>query len=158
MPVIDGWQLSRMIRKNIGRDIPIIMVSANNRNERIIASGIKDENYLMKPIVVPVLLNKIAAALHLKWILLKSSTKGIAKNEIKQTKLQQENLPPHTDREDLKKMGEIGHVLAIRDKLNLLKDHNQQYEPFVNLLMPSIRRFEIKTFMTLLSEIENETY
>ncbi|NVK20328.1 MAG: response regulator [Methylocystaceae bacterium] len=156
MPKINGWQLSRMIRKNIGHDIPIMMISANNRNERIIASGIKDEFYLMKPIVVPVLLEKIASILQLEWIV--QHKQGLQDTHVisGSTKPTRDNMPPHTDREELKRLGEIGHVIAIRKKLEFLQNNNKQYDPFVEYLMPSIQRFEIKAFMTLLTEIENE--
>ncbi|MCG8494111.1 MAG: ATP-binding protein, partial [Sneathiellales bacterium] len=156
MPRIDGWQLSRRIRKKIGRDIPIIMISANNRNERVLTAGIKDEFYLMKPIVVGVLLEKIASILQLTWITRNKSSQDTNGLRDRSLQLKKENLPPVTDRQNLRELAEIGHVLGIRDKLTSIKKHSEQYAPFVDYLMPSIQRFEIKAFLTLLAEIENE--
>lgn len=158
MPEIDGWQLSRMIRKHIGEDIPIVMISANNRNERIISAGIKDEFYLMKPIVVSILLEKISSILQLDWIYPTKQVEDtiLPKRDFKH--LATRHLPPRAELSNLRRLGDIGHVLAIRDKLNEMQESNPLYIPFVDYLMPSIQRFEIKAFITLLSEIENEQF
>ncbi len=154
MPQLDGWQLSRIIRKNISKDMPIIMISANNRNERIIAAGLKDEHYLMKPVIVPVLLEKISSVLHLNWIHEKQTRDEISR-PLSERQFSPQNLPDQMALDELKRLGEIGHITAIKKKLEDLQKQDIQYKPFIAYVLPIIQRFEINKFMTVLSELND---
>nr|WP_321782996.1 ATP-binding protein [Burkholderia pyrrocinia] len=70
MPVMDGYETSRLIRERRISDAPIMLLSANafaDDRERAIAIGCDD--YLVKPVQVPVLLDKLAALLKLEWVM-----------------------------------------------------------------------------------------
>ncbi|MBN3727508.1 hybrid sensor histidine kinase/response regulator [Burkholderia sp. Ac-20379] len=68
MPDMDGYETSRLIRERRISSAPIMLLSANafaDDRERAIAIGCDD--YLVKPVQVPVLLDKLAALLRLEW-------------------------------------------------------------------------------------------
>lgn len=71
MPIMDGLEAARKIRNDqsgdIDRDIPIIAVTAHalkGDKERFLLSGMND--YVSKPIDMPLLLSKIESILHLQ--------------------------------------------------------------------------------------------
>ncbi|GLZ17088.1 response regulator [Burkholderia plantarii] len=69
MPEMDGYETSRLIRERRISDAPIMLLSANafaDDRERAIAIGCDD--YLVKPVQVPVLLDKLAALLRVTWV------------------------------------------------------------------------------------------
>ncbi|WP_414442453.1 ATP-binding protein [Burkholderia sp. 22PA0106] len=68
MPDMDGYETSRLIRERRISSAPIMLLSANafaDDRERAIAIGCDD--YLVKPVQVPVLLDKLAALLRIEW-------------------------------------------------------------------------------------------
>ncbi|MCY0385877.1 ATP-binding protein [Robbsia sp. Bb-Pol-6] len=68
MPVMDGFEASRLIRQNRLSAAPILVLSANafdGDRSRGAAAGCDD--YLAKPVRVPLLLEKIASLLRLEW-------------------------------------------------------------------------------------------
>ncbi|WP_392387812.1 ATP-binding protein [Burkholderia gladioli] len=70
MPAMDGYETSRLIRERRISAAPIMLLSANafaDDRERAIAIGCDD--YLVKPVQVPVLLDKLAALLELEWVM-----------------------------------------------------------------------------------------
>nr|BFE95784.1 hypothetical protein GCM10020185_63200 [Pseudomonas brassicacearum subsp. brassicacearum] len=69
MPTMDGWETSRLIRRNALSTAPIIVISANAFNderERSLASACND--YLAKPVHTPELLERIQKQLDLHWL------------------------------------------------------------------------------------------
>ncbi len=69
MPTMDGWETSRLIRRNALSTAPIIVISANAFNderERSLASACND--YLAKPVHTPELLERIQQQLDLHWL------------------------------------------------------------------------------------------
>ncbi|MGI4861852.1 MAG: ATP-binding protein [Janthinobacterium lividum] len=68
MPVMDGFEASRLIRQHRLSEAPILVLSANafdGDRSRGAAAGCND--YLAKPVRVPLLLEKIATLLRLEW-------------------------------------------------------------------------------------------
>ncbi|MGH8780250.1 hybrid sensor histidine kinase/response regulator [Paraburkholderia sp.] len=69
MPAMDGFEASRLIRDNHLSAAPILILSANafaDDREKGTAAGCDD--YLAKPLHLPLLLDKLAALLRLQWI------------------------------------------------------------------------------------------
>ncbi|AOJ06983.1 ATP-binding protein [Burkholderia mayonis] len=77
MPDMDGYETSRLIREHRISTAPIMLLSANafaDDRERAIAIGCDD--YLVKPVQVPVLLDKLAALLRIEWIMAGTANAG----------------------------------------------------------------------------------
>jgi len=69
MPLMDGYETSRLIRENQLSAAPVVLLSANafaDDRERAGASGCA--GYLAKPLQVNLLLDKLAQLLALEWI------------------------------------------------------------------------------------------
>ncbi|RKP57865.1 ATP-binding protein [Pararobbsia silviterrae] len=69
MPAMDGYEASQLIRSNQLSNAPILILSANafadDREKGAIAGS---DDYLAKPVHIPLLLDKIASLLALEWI------------------------------------------------------------------------------------------
>jgi CheY-like chemotaxis protein len=69
MPSMDGFEASKLIRQHRLSEAPILILSANafaGDLEKGTAAGCDD--YLAKPIHLPLLLDKVAALLKLEWL------------------------------------------------------------------------------------------
>ncbi|WP_429469262.1 response regulator [Paraburkholderia sp. WSM4175] len=69
MPLLDGWETARLLRANLMSNAPIIVVSANafdKGGEN--AAGIRNEDFLVKPVNVVELLELIRERLNLQWV------------------------------------------------------------------------------------------
>jgi len=69
MPVLGGWETAKLLRKNKMTNVPIIIISAD-ANERMQnpETDVLNEDFLVKPVDLNLLLNKIGDKLGLKWI------------------------------------------------------------------------------------------
>lgn len=69
MPMLGGWETAKLLRKNKITNVPIIIISAD-ANERMQnpETDVLNEDFLVKPVDLNLLLNKIGDKLGLKWI------------------------------------------------------------------------------------------
>ena len=69
MPMLGGWETAKLLRKNKITNVPIIIISAD-ANERMHnpETDVLNEDFLVKPVDLNLLLNKIGDKLGLKWI------------------------------------------------------------------------------------------
>jgi FOG: CheY-like receiver len=92
MPEMDGWALARRL-KEVAANTPIIMVSADAREGNAEERGKLVDDYVVKPVKVSNLLEKIAANLDLDW----RYADEIRRQKINlKTELSAEDLPPPT--------------------------------------------------------------
>ncbi len=69
MPEMDGYETSRLIRERQLSAAPIVLLSANAfADDRERATMIGCDDYLIKPLQVPLLLDKLASLMKLEWI------------------------------------------------------------------------------------------
>ncbi|MGE8538578.1 MAG: ATP-binding protein [Acinetobacter sp.] len=68
MPMLGGWETAKLLRKNKMTNVPIIIISAD-ANERMLnpETDVLNEDFLVKPVDLNLLLNKIGDKLGLKW-------------------------------------------------------------------------------------------
>ena len=117
MPLMDGWELAERLRES-GVDVPIFMLSGNaiedHRDE--MSSRLHDE-YLIKPVRLEGLLEKIGAALALEW--------RYAGEEPREPEEPLEGtLPASSDLEDLVAMAKIGYLRGVQQKLEALEQEH----------------------------------
>ncbi|MGE8560579.1 MAG: ATP-binding protein [Acinetobacter sp.] len=69
MPMLGGWETAKLLRKNKITNVPIIIISAD-ANERMQnpETDVLNEDFLVKPVDLNLLLNKIGDKLGLTWI------------------------------------------------------------------------------------------
>ncbi|AWB68668.1 hybrid sensor histidine kinase/response regulator [Saccharobesus litoralis] len=119
MPEIDGWQMAKQVRE-LGYDMPIIMVSANARE----VSGNKQKDnyhndYMAKPINLDALLGKIGHWLNLEW-----QYQFI--NDDKQELMSSQQEKPPVDPQQYQKLielADIGYLTGISEQLNEIKQN-----------------------------------
>jgi CheY-like chemotaxis protein len=69
MPEMDGYETGRLIRERQLSAAPIVLLSANAfADDRERATMIGCDDYLVKPLQVPLLLDKLASLMKLEWI------------------------------------------------------------------------------------------
>ena len=76
MPMLGGWETAKILRKNKITNVPIIIISAD-ANERMQnpETDVLNEDFLVKPVDLNLLLNKVGDKLGLKWIQQKDAVK-----------------------------------------------------------------------------------
>ncbi len=123
MPCVDGWELAARIRKAKIKT-PIMMLSANaiedHRDE--MTSRLHDE-YLIKPIRLEILLEKIGSLLNLDWIYDQSEISAPKRPMIKAPK--PTPLPLQEDLDELISLAQIGYLNGVLEKLEaMMKSDN----------------------------------
>jgi signal transduction histidine kinase/FixJ family two-component response regulator len=122
MPLMDGWELATRLRE-AGIGAPIIMLSGNaiedHRSELV--SRLHDE-YLIKPVRLENLLDKLGTALKIKWEHQAPSTeKADSTKAIRKTP---SRLPSNEDLEELISMAKIGYLNGVLEKLEAFEAAN----------------------------------
>jgi CheY-like chemotaxis protein len=121
MPGMDGWETARHLRESSARRIPIIMISADPRqnNQRDAAAG-HHEAYLMKPLRLPALLDSMKQHMELQWI--HDGTALPLRMPFSLGDLSAEQIPPPAHLARLGQLGQIGHIrgiLAMLDEIGI---------------------------------------
>ncbi len=117
MPLMDGWTLAGRLRET-GFDGPIIMVSGNaiEDHRRELASRLHSD-YMIKPVRLAELLEKIGAALKLEW----SDQPSEAATEASPVQAEQGAPPDPADLEELRRMAVIGYLDGVQRKLDAME-------------------------------------
>ncbi|TVT52464.1 MAG: response regulator [Sedimenticola thiotaurini] len=119
MPLMDGWELAQRLRSR-SVDAPIFMLSGNaiETQREELTSRLHNE-YLIKPINLESLLEKIGAALNLEWVFdmdaVDASQKILAISEV------EESAPQRADLDELISMAKIGYLNGVLEKLDELE-------------------------------------
>jgi len=173
MPVLDGWEVARALRGR-GHDHPrIIMISANAgdyspASER---AALLD-GFLLKPIDVHRLLDRIEAVLRLEWIcetaaarppvlppdLLTADDFGLAAaaRGNSATTLDGGAVPARGDLDTLIEFGRRGDLDAVDAKLREIENEDSGCGDFVARLRPLVRGFEVHRLMKALEDLRND--
>ncbi|HTH62681.1 MAG TPA: ATP-binding protein [Paraburkholderia sp.] len=110
MPEMDGYETSRLIRERQLSAAPILLLSANAfADDRERAAAIGCDDYLVKPLQVPLLLDKLAALLKLEWI--------VANAPVEAPQASGARLPQSL-RARLKKLLDMGYVQGVIEQLD----------------------------------------
>ncbi len=157
MPVLGGWETAKLLRKNKITNVPIIIISAD-ANERMQnpETDVLNEDFLVKPVDLNLLLNKIGDKLGVKWIHQHQTdeqpeiyipiqnnineiidTFQMAPSFIKPTNLQDAlaQLEQHLS---------IGYIRGAKQQLAQCKQHFDQYQNLWLEIEQDIQHFDFK--------------
>ena len=149
MPEMDGWALARQL-KEAASNTPIIMVSADAREGNAEERAQLVDDYVVKPVKVNNLLEKIAANLDLNW----RYTDEIRRQKINtKTKLTPDDMPPANDLDDIKRLAEIGFAKGIKTKLDELEANNLASQFFISHIKDLVKGFEFKKIIKLVGDL-----
>ena len=152
MPGISGWQVAQELRATPSlKGLRIIFVSANaHENVATGESGRVYDAFVMKPVDVHTLLDRVGELLGLEWQYeadkadIALATEPAANSE--------PALPEHSRHhlDDLYRLGRIGHVRGIHAKLAEMAAEHPSNEPVASHLRALVANFELKRYMTVL--------
>jgi signal transduction histidine kinase/CheY-like chemotaxis protein len=153
MPGMNGLDLAKKLRHELGNSAKIIMISANAIKESSDdPQPVHHNGYLIKPLQYKGFMRLIKETLGLEW---KYEGDGIAKPHTPKPQLPLTNLPTDEQLEELMRLGRMGFVRGIHDELNKLEREFSEFGPFVNELRTHIRNFQLPQFMALLETLED---
>ena len=151
MPEMDGWKVGQQLRR-IPRDRPaIVMLSAFAPDPKHKAEHdpIHDD-YLIKPFDLRQLLSKIHALLDIEWIY------GPERDEAPSVlPLAPDSVPSHVDIDELIRLGQIGYVRAIQEKLIEIESRSSAHRDFAAYLKVYVDGFDLKRYVAALESIRD---
>jgi CheY-like chemotaxis protein len=149
MPQMDGWETSRLIRRNAMSQAPIIVISANafaDDRERSVAAACND--YLAKPVHTPELLDRIHQQLGLQWLRRTAS--------LPTAQLTSNVLPSASDLDALRELGAMGYIRGILEKLDAIDRLTPASTRFTTPLRALVKSYRLDEFNRQLKEAEHE--
>lgn len=152
MPDMDGWEAGRRLR--LRRDRPaIIMLSAfaPDPKRKAEADPINDD-YLIKPFDLRQLLGKIHALLDIEWIY--DDAPGDVK-AITAAMLTPGMMPSQADIEELIRLGQIGYMRGIQNKLNAIEGSSAAHPDFVVYMRELSDDFNLKRYVAVLESFRS---
>jgi signal transduction histidine kinase/CheY-like chemotaxis protein len=151
MPEMDGWEVAQRLRRQPGRRAAILILSANAVDPHHLPDAERlYDDMLMKPIDLRQLLKKIHALLDIEWLYDPEPAANPAAPS-----LQGGTMPPAHDIDELIRLGEIGHVTRIIEKLNQIETVLPDCGAFVARIRPMVNAFDFKRYLTALHEVRS---
>ncbi|WP_297846015.1 ATP-binding protein [Pseudomonas sp.] len=150
MPDMDGRETSRLIRRNAASLAPIIVISANANpltEDKDQLSPPVCNDYLVKPVHFPQLLELIQRHLQLQWVR-RLRVETISKSPWV--------LPPRADLEELYELCGLGYVRGIQTKLDTIERDSLTSASFVTDMRALAKGFRLDELSFKLKEALNE--
>jgi signal transduction histidine kinase/CheY-like chemotaxis protein/purine-cytosine permease-like protein len=141
MPDMDGYETSRLIRERRLSSAPIMLLSANAfADDRERAATIGCDDYMVKPLQVPLLLDKLAGLLKLEWIPTGELAEALAAPDA--SRLARAQLPEALHSK-LKTLLEMGYVQGVIDQLDAAAAEFPQLDGHLASLRSLAQRFQL---------------
>jgi CheY-like chemotaxis protein len=152
LPEMDGWGVALHLRRSMRERPAILMLSANAIDtEHLGPTERLYDDYLMKPVMLRQLLNKIHALLDIEWVHAKKETQNSVSHGVSRLRA----LPPQENVDELIRLGESGHVRQIHDNLTRIVNEMPECATFVAHMRSFITTFEIKRYLAALEAIRS---
>jgi signal transduction histidine kinase/CheY-like chemotaxis protein len=147
MPEMDGWEAAQRLRRTPGKRPAILMLSANaiDPHHMLEAERLYDDS-LMKPIDLRQLLKKIHALLDIEWIH-ETDAHSPGRPPVAPA------VPAPGDIDELIRLGEIGHVTQIIEKLIEIERTSPQCLEFVARMRLMVNGFDFRRYVSALQEV-----
>ena len=161
MPGKDGWEVADILRKQ-GFKKPIIMVSAsvdqNNQDDRTPQTNNRphlSNGYIVKPIKVNNLLEKISKALSIKWI---HEPQNLSQKVLHhELKLPSHGLPAIETINHLIELAEVGHLSELKTQLKNLKAQSSVSDEFLDLMFYWVSEVNFDSLIKALKNVSIES-
>ncbi|MDM8527012.1 PAS domain S-box protein [Anaerolineales bacterium HSG24] len=135
MPVMDGFESTQHIKKNLP-DTKVIIVSASSSRALVdVQKETGSDDYLQKPVNIPLLLDKIRLHVGLEWIVEDEPPDEAVTPEVMV-------FPSKSDLMVLYQFAEFHDFAEIETWLTALKTTNEQYIPFINKIEALTETFD----------------
>jgi signal transduction histidine kinase/CheY-like chemotaxis protein len=160
MPDMSGWSVAEQLRQTAGLEGLKIMIVSANAHEFSTAAGTLHDAFVMKPIELQPLLERVGELLQLSWICEPGSAAGVAAIATTAlsatTSISSSATAANTATrsrhhlDDLYRLGSIGHVRGIEAKLRELELEDPSNEAFATQLRTLVANFDLKRYMHML--------
>ncbi|CAB3754186.1 hybrid sensor histidine kinase/response regulator [Paraburkholderia solisilvae] len=159
MPGMDGYETSRLIRSSQLSAAPIMLLSANAfADDRERAAAIGCDDYLVKPLQVPLLLEKLASLLQIEWIVTSETADAtkIASRVPPLAALARRALP-RALRDSLAALLEMGYVQGIVEQIDAAAAQWPEWQTELTALRTHAQHFELDEFERLLARFPRDS-
>jgi hypothetical protein len=151
---MSGWDVARMLRRPRTRHPAIIMISANAVESRWAQLPQKNyDEYLVKPIDIRDLLERIGQLLAINWIY-ESDTTNLQPPALPPARLPR-HAPSRGDLDDLRQLGQIGYVRGIQAKLDEIERAHPGNRVFVTEMRSLMRDLDLGQYMATLEALRS---
>ena len=153
MPGLNGFQTKEKLRE-LGCRAPVIMLSANaNETEKSINQKHAQLSYIVKPLKINGLLDKLSHVLTIDWeyepIKSKRNFNTIVTDK-------DEKLPSKKLCNELIQLAEIGHIAEIKRKLKSIRDSKNFNTALIDQLYTLAEEVNLKKLTHILRDLHNE--
>jgi len=158
MPEMSGWEVAAELRERVSPLTRIVMLTGSAFEIDAHRDAVKyyDAAHI-KPFYVGSLLQTIADVLDLEWIVEKESVTFNGGEKVRpdddDAVLAGRKLPDMRELIDLRRLGEIGYVRGIREKLSDIASQSPDYRWLVDRLEPMSRDLDFPQYIAVLSEL-----
>lgn len=152
MPGMSGWDVAERLRASCGRDLKILMLSAN-AFERHGLSGqqASHDAFLLKPVDLGSLLDALGRHLQLEWILPEAREGDTAaRDRVEVSAATREHV------EKLKALVQIGHVRALEGEIKALAAADPAADKLAVRLFDHLDRFDLAGIGRILEDLPDE--
>jgi CheY-like chemotaxis protein len=151
---MDGWEASRILRRELRTDVPILIVSANAYDKGLDnPAGIAAEDFIVKPVHVGELLERIGARLGVGWIMQGTPESAPASAPAPApAPAPALRVPPAARLDALRAQLALGHVRGIVRELDALAALDPDYIPFIDSLRKHAARFDLEALAACLDQ------
>jgi CheY-like chemotaxis protein len=150
LPDMSGWDLARELRASPHLDRMKIMIVSANAHEYSPGAGRLHDAFIIKPIELQPLLERVGTLLNLDWILDETSGRE-ASTQVAPESRPNRRSQHHLD--DLYRLGRIGHVRGIEAKLREFELEDPVNEAFATELRTLLSNFDLKRYMHVLETL-----
>ena len=154
MPEMDGWEMSKKIRK-ANYIMPILMVSANARDaEADLQANNFHNGYIAKPVNIDALLGKIAQLIHIEWQYENINSKPV---ETITTKVDENSKVTSAHYETLIAISEIGYLSGFKDQMHKIDEEFNLPSDVRSQLTEYVEQCNFPKIIQYLNELINES-
>ncbi|MFM0737037.1 ATP-binding protein [Paraburkholderia xenovorans] len=150
MPAMDGFEASRLIRDNHLSSAPILILSANafaDDREKGAAAGCDD--YLAKPVHLPLLLDKMSTLLGLEWI-----AESSAPSDDVSISPQALTALPASVLDNLRSTLDLGYMQGFIEQLDAAEHQAPELAALLDPLRALARRFRLSELARVLAPLQ----
>jgi signal transduction histidine kinase/CheY-like chemotaxis protein/purine-cytosine permease-like protein len=153
MPGMSGWDVARKLRETGHHHISIIMISGNAAElDANRGSASYHDACLQKPIDLQLLIEMIGRLTHIAWRPRPPRDKISDRAEILEEAAAIVE-PNRKDLLDLYRLGDIGYVRGIREKLAEIAKQSPETAPFIETLERMVGELDLPRYMTALRSL-----
>jgi signal transduction histidine kinase/CheY-like chemotaxis protein len=152
MPGQNGLELASILRSEIKSSAKIVMVSANAKGGDTLASSAHlYDGYILKPVEFQTLVKVLQNTLGLSW---EYEHNTVPKPAATRTEIPTNSSLPLAYFNDLVRLGRMGHVRGILEKLNNFEHDHPEFHLIISELRSLAKALQLRQFMDALGKLE----